>query len=252
MYWIWNCAPLLGATVEGRVTRDVSARRTLDMKAVQVGFDARIEGQRGGFTGSTFPVGEDGAFSLESPGGLVRFKVKRLPPGWMVRSVTLDGIDIDEGPLDFGSGTRQVEIVLTDKVSGVSGVVVDRNGRPLTNYTVVVFPPDPTRWHQESRFVLSGRSDHAGYFRLEGVPAGQYLAVAVPALPLGSLDDPAVLAMLQGSAESIRLGDGQQLIVSIRASPTPEGLGARLTDRVQRMVVALRTAADRAHASTRR
>jgi hypothetical protein len=167
----------------------------------------------------------------------------------MVREVTLDGSDLSEGPLDFGSGTRHVEIVLTDKVSSMSGVVVDRNGKALTNYTVVVFPPDSTRWHQGSRFILSARSDHAGYFRLEGVPAGQYLAVAVPALPLGSSDDPAVLEKLQGSAEQIRLGEGQQLTVSIRASPTPEGLGARLTDRVQHMVVSLRSAANRARAS---
>jgi len=242
---------ILGATVEGRVVRDVAATSMLDLKAVQVGFDARIEGQRGGFTGSTFPVGEDGAFSLESPGGLVRFKVKRLPPGWMVHSVTLDGIDLD-GPLDFGSGKRHVDIVLTDRVSGVSGVVVDRNGRPLTNYTVVVFPVDPARWQQESRFILSGRSDNAGYFRLEGVPAGQYLAVAVPALPLGALDDPAVLQKLQASAEQIRLGEGQRLTVSIRASPTPDGLGAGLTDRVEHMVVALRTTASRTRALTRR
>jgi beta-lactamase regulating signal transducer with metallopeptidase domain len=235
---------MLGATVEGRVVRDVAATGTLDLKAVHVGFDARIEGQRGGVTGSTFPVGEDGAFSLESPGGLVRFNVNRLPPGWMVRSVTLDGSDLD-GPLDFGSGKRHVEIVLTDRMSGVSGVVVDRNGRPLTNYIVVVFPPDAARWHQGSRFILSAWSDNAGRFRLEGVPAGQYLAIAVPALPLGSWGDAAVLEKLQGSAEQIRVGEGQQLTVSIRASPTPEGLGASLTDRVQHMVVALRSAASR-------
>jgi beta-lactamase regulating signal transducer with metallopeptidase domain len=239
----------LGATLEGRVVRDPTAARPLDLKAVQVGFETRVEGQRAGFSGSTFPVGADGGFSLESPGGLARFHVKRLPPGWMVREVTLDGSDMSEGPLDFGSGTHRVEIVLTDRVSSISGVVVDRNGRPLTNYTVVVFPPDSTRWHHGSRFILSARSDHAGYFRLEGVPAGQYLAVAVPALPLG-WDDPAVLEKLQGSAEQMRLGEGQQLTVSIRASPTPAGLGARLTDRVQHMVVSLRAAANRARAST--
>ena len=243
----------LGATVEGRVVRDPAATRQLDLKAVQIGFETRVEGQRAGFTGSTFPVGADGGFSLESPGGLVRFQVKRLPPGWMVRAVTLDdGSELGDGPLDFGSGKRHVEIVLTDKVSRVSGVVVDRNGRALTNYTVVVFPPDSTRWHHGSRFILSTRSDHAGYFQLEGVPAGQYLAVAVPALPLGSWDDPTVLEKLQSSAEQIRLGEGQQLTVSIRASPTPEGLGASLTDRVERMVVALRTTASRARELSRR
>ena len=142
--------------------------------------------------------------------------------------------------------------MLTDKVSSVSGVVVDRNGRPLPNYSVVLFPPDPLRWHQESRFLAMARSDNDGRFRLDGVPPGTYLAVAVAALPMGSWQDRSVLEKLQSSAETIRLGEGQQLTISIRASPTPEGLGASGTDRLERMVVALRTAASQVRAMPRR
>ena len=156
----------LGATVEGRLVRDAGATKTLDSAAVHVGFTKLIEGQAGGFTGSAFPVSSDGTFSLESPGGLVRFSVKRLPSGWMVKSISLDGAEIDDGPIDFGTGRRDVEVVLTDKVSGVSGVVVDRNGRPLPNYSVALFPPDPLRWHQESRFLAMARSDNDGRFRV--------------------------------------------------------------------------------------
>jgi hypothetical protein len=70
-----------------------------------------------------------------------------------VKAITLDGVEIGDGPVDFGSGRRQVDVVLTDKISGVFGVVVDRNGRPLPNYSVVIFPGDPTRWHESSRFI---------------------------------------------------------------------------------------------------
>ena len=61
-----------------------------------------------------------------------------------------------------------------------------------------------------------------------------------------------MLEKLQSSAETIRLGEGQQLTISIRASPTPEGLGASGTDRLEQMVVALRTAASQVRAMPRR
>jgi protocatechuate 3,4-dioxygenase beta subunit len=217
----------LGATVEGRLVRDVGATKALDPAAVFVGFTKRVEGQVGGFTGSNFPAGADGTFSLESPGGLVQFGVKRLPHGWAEKSVSLDGAEIDDAPIDFGSGRRRIEIVLTDKVSSVSGIVVDRKGNPLPNYSVVLFPPDASRWHRDSRFLVMARSDNAGRFHLENVPPGTYLAVAVSALPPGSLQETSVLKQLQGSAETIRLGEGQQLTISIRASPTPDGLARR-------------------------
>jgi hypothetical protein len=41
------------------------------------------------------------------------------------------------------------------------------------------------------------------------------------------LQETSVLKQLQGSAETIRLGEGQQLTISIRASPTPDGLARR-------------------------
>jgi hypothetical protein len=105
--------------------------------------------------------------------------------------------------------------------------VVDRKGSPLSNYSVVLFPPDPSRWHRESRFLAMARSDNAGRFRVESVPPGTYLAVAVAALPMGSWQDPPVLQQLRSSAETIRVGEGQQLTISIRASPTPEALARR-------------------------
>jgi hypothetical protein len=220
----------LGARVEARIVRDVNATATLDPSGVRVGFEKRIDGQLGFISGSGFinKPGDDGSFSLESPGGSVLFRVNDVPSGWMVKAITLDGIEIGDGPVDFGTGRRYVEVILTDKVSGVFGVVVDRNGRPLPNYSVVIFPGDPARWRDSSRFILSARSDSAGQFRIERVPPGQYRAVAVAALPINAWQNPKVLERLQSSGEQIRIGEGQRLTISIRASPTPEGLGARL------------------------
>jgi protocatechuate 3,4-dioxygenase beta subunit len=217
----------LGATIEGRVIRDAGITQTLDVSGVHVGFTRLIDGPTGGFTGNAFPAAADGTFSLEAPGGFARFDVKRLPPGWMVKSISLDGAEIDDVPMDFGTGRRHIDVVLTDRLTAVSGIVVDRNGQTLPNYSVVLFPPDASRWQGESRFVRASRSDNSGRFRIEGVPPGSYLAVAVAGLPMESWRNPEVLQRLRSSAETIRLLEGQQLTISIRAVPTPGDVAGR-------------------------
>ena len=129
-------------------------------------------------------------------------------------------------------------------VTVISGRVVDAvTGHPVRGATVKV---TGVRGYTPGFFT-----GNDGRFQLDGVPPGTYLAVAVAALPLGSWKDRSVLEKLQSSAETIRVGEGQRLTISIRASPTPEGLGAR-ADRLEHMVVALRTAASQVRAMPRR
>jgi len=118
----------------------------------------------------------------------------------------------------------RLDVVLTDRVSGVSADVLDRRGRPLPNYSVVVFPADPARWLFSSRTIREERTDSDGRFRIDGLPPGHYRAVAVPALGYGTVQDSAVLERLQGASQAIRIAEGQHLTISIHASPLPDGL----------------------------
>ena len=118
----------LGATIEGHLVRDVGATRTLDMASVYVGFTTQVDGQVGGFTGSDSRRVPTERFHWRAPAGSRASASSVCPSGWAVKSVSLDGAELDDVPIDFGSGRRQVEIVLTDKVSIVSGIVVDLTG----------------------------------------------------------------------------------------------------------------------------
>jgi hypothetical protein len=141
----------------------------------------------------------------------------------MVKSIHLDGGEIADAPIDFGAGRRHVEVVLTDQVSDVSGVVVDRDGRPMPNHAVVVFPANPAQWHPSSRFVVAAHSNNVGQFRMEIVPPGDYLAVAVAGLPMNAWTNADVLERLRAGAEPLRVAEGQRLTIAIRASRAPDG-----------------------------
>ena len=215
-----------GARVIARVIADVGSTRAFDPAAVELGILRRTEGDGRPFFVNGFGSkgSREGLFGeLSVAGGSVYFEVG-TPAGWMVKAIRLDGYELEDGPVDLAAGRRELDVVLTDRVSGVSGDVLDRLGRLLPNYSVVVFPADPARWHFSSRTIREERTDSDGRFRIDGLPPGNYRAVAVPALGYGTVQDSAVLERLHGVSQAIRISEGQHLATSIRASPLPDGL----------------------------
>ena len=140
------------------------------------------------------------------------------PPGWSVKSVHLDRVDVDGQVVDMTGGARRLQIVVTDRGNSVSGIVVDRTGRTLPAYSVVLFAEDETRWTPSSRFVMAAQSSQTGQFRLKDVPVGDYYAVALQGLPFRAWTNPDVLNRLQSIATKLTVNDGEQKTISIRAS----------------------------------
>jgi hypothetical protein len=215
-----------GAQIVGRVVQDPASTRHLDVSDVHVQFERRVSGNGLAWGGSA-RVEADGSFQADSPGGLVTIDVNYLPDGWTVKSVYLDQVDVNGQAVDLTGGTRELEIVLTDTPSTVSGVVVDRNGRPLGGYSVVLFSEDETRWTPSSRFLLEARSSQTGQFRLRDVPPGSYLAIAARGLPFRAWTNPDVLLRLQSLASTLRVAEGEQKTISIRASAIPDDIAVR-------------------------
>ena len=134
-------------------------------------------------------------------------------------------MDVFGYPLEVTSGAHEIEVVVTDRLPSVNGVVVDRRGTPLAGFDVVLFPEDATRWYFMSPLIRQTRSHQNGQFEMPQLPAGDYLAVATEGVPMILLGDPALtLRRLQSIGTRLKVGDGEQKTISIRASPTPEGL----------------------------
>ena len=55
-----------------------------------------------------------------------------------------------------------IDIVLTQRVTDVSGAVQDSRARPITDFVVVAFSTDNTKWGFGTRFVRTVRPNQEG------------------------------------------------------------------------------------------
>jgi len=199
-----------GGTIRGRLRFDA------DPPA-----DIRLNTQRVLFTspnsGNSATVDESGTFvigNLFDP-GVIRLQLP--PPGWFLKSVTLGGRDVTDVPIaaESGADVTGVEVMLTQKRAEISGGAVDNKGAAVNDYTAVFFPEDRAQWTNMSRLFGTARPDQRGRFRLAGLPAGKYLAVAVDYLETGSERDPDLLDRLRERSTPVTLGDGESKDITL-------------------------------------
>ena len=213
------------ASIVGRIVKDPRSAGRINLTQTVISFVNRGEGASTSM--SAFNLEEDGSFHGDVATGALTLMLMG-PQGWTTRAVRLDGVDVFGDPLEITPGTHEIEIVVTDHLGSASGLVMDRRGTPLGGFDVVLFPQDETRWHFASPLIRQTRSSQNGRFELPLLPPGDYLAVATEGVPLLMLGDPEpTLRRLQSIATRLKVADGEQKTISIRASPTPDNLPGR-------------------------
>ncbi len=162
-------------------------------------------------------VNDDWTFSVRALIGPARLVVT-TPNEWMVKSVRQNDRDITSSMLELRSGEqlRDVEIVLSDRVTRVVGQLNDDRGAPLTDGTVLLFAEDPERWGENSAFVRVARPDQQGRYEVRGLPAGDYLAAAVDYVPTGMWNDPEYLESLGRDAQRFTLAEAGVQALTLR------------------------------------
>jgi hypothetical protein len=199
-----------GATVSGRVVAAPDATGPLPASRLQVAVQPAHAPR--GLPSRPTRVETDGTFAIPSVFGQGVLRVGGLPPEWTLKSVMVGGADMTDTPIVFpvNDELREVRMVLTNRVTNLSGTVVGDDGKPVRDYTVVVFPEDETKWTSPTRFVRAARPDQQGLFRIGALPpASAYLAVAVDYLEEGEASDPEFLALVKPAATRFALGDGE-------------------------------------------
>jgi hypothetical protein len=103
--------------------------------------------------------------------GPTRFLLRGRQDSWYLKSITIGGLDVTDAPFDFGAGTQTItgaEVVISSAGAAISGHVTDGASSPVSNYSIVVFPADRTKWFVTSRFLRLVRPSQDGSFEVTG------------------------------------------------------------------------------------
>jgi hypothetical protein len=213
-----------GSSIAGRFTFDSynqtkpPARTAIELSPIGVDPDrtpSRV---------ASAEINEDWTFAMTGVNGPRRLDLVRLSPQWMLKEVRAHGVDVTDRAIDFGRADQSVadvEVVLTDRVTGVSGRVVDDDGRPAVAAHVILFSTDRTRWYPSSRFLRETATAQGGLFDVTGLPTASYYAAVVSRLPDEgdeAWQDPSYLEMLAFGSMTVTVSEGQRQAVNLRLS----------------------------------
>lgn len=214
-----------GATVTGRIVFEGNAPRTGMPSPMRVTTTPADQ------SGPQFGVGPanpnngaadtDGNFQLAPVTGRVFFNVP-VPAGWMLKSVTLNGEDITDRPLDL-AGRQSIsglQLTLTDRTTDVSGRVMDERGQPVTDAAVILLPAEPMDPLVASRLTRVLRPDPTtGRFQIRNLRPGRYVAGAVEYLEPGRQYAPEFQKELRRGAREFTVGEGETIAVDLPLTP---------------------------------
>lgn len=210
--------PVPGVSLGGAVTLESSGSTLPAFAGFRVNptpLGAAVTLPRGGRGGTP---NERGEFTIADlmPG---RYLLRATGPReWIVKSVYVDGRDVTDEAIEIkGDNVSGVNLIFTDRVATIAGTVRDGRGGPAGNVTVVVFADDERLWYPQSRHISAARTDATGVYRVTGLPAGRYLAVAVEDVEPGEWFDPAFLEQVKGAATRLVVGEGEQKTQDLKA-----------------------------------
>ena len=113
-------------------------------------------------------VRDDWSFSVVSVFGAARVRAI-VPEGWTVKAILHDGRDIADTPIEMKSGETMsgVQVIVSNRVTTISGQLLDDKGAPLVDGTVIVFADDASKWSDDSRWVRAVRPDQQGRYQIK-------------------------------------------------------------------------------------
>lgn len=205
-----------GATAAGRVTFEGMAKPTVAPAALNVSAAPIEFGMM--MMGGSVRVRDDWTFEATGLTERRRFRVNTPPQGWYLKSVSHEGNDITDTGVDFKEGQQVggIEIVLTQRVTDVSGTVQDSRARPITDFVVVAFSPDSTKWGFMTRYVRTVRPNQEGRFSIKGLPPDEYYLIALDYLEMGEEGDPEQLEKWKANATRVTLADGEPKSLTLK------------------------------------
>jgi hypothetical protein len=214
-----------GSTITGWFTFDTSDQTTtmkpsqFELTPIPADFDLSPPSNW-----ASAEIRPDWTYELAGLNGPRRLQILRAPPGWALKAIRVNGVDVTDRPLSLGrrdQSLANVEVVMTDRIAELSGTIADNPAQPVPGANIVVFSTDRDRWYPASRYLRLTESGADGSFSVAGLPPGTYYASGVPRIPTDGQDawqDPQFIDSLVARASTVTVIDGQKAEIALRLS----------------------------------
>ncbi|HEX5069563.1 MAG TPA: carboxypeptidase-like regulatory domain-containing protein [Vicinamibacterales bacterium] len=213
-----------GLTVSGRLEFAGSRPRPDGQRLAQVPIVIEPADGRDPIPQSGPPsqVRPDGRFvSAQRVPGKYFIRVGGAPPGFIVQSITANGADAMDAPIDLGSSVTNVVITFTDLIGSITGTVrgIPAGADPPA---IVLFPADRRGWKDfglnPSRLKLTRAGVQSGGFSFGSLAAGDYFVIAIGDEYSADWMNPDFIEQLSRTAQRITLAPGEKRIVDLPLS----------------------------------
>ena len=115
-----------------------------------------------------------------------------------------------------GETMSGVQVIVSNRVTTISGQMLDDKGAPLVDGTVIVFPDDASKWSDDSRWVRAVRPDQQGRYQIQGLPPGDYLAVALDYVEDGAWNEAEYLDSIRRHGQRLTLSDAESRSLTLK------------------------------------
>jgi len=213
-----------GATITGQlVLQGTTAQAPADLSHAQISIFPSSPEMNTMFMGggnAQAVVEAGGKFTISDvfPG---KYRVSAGLPGtagWFVESITAGGEDALDMPLEVLNRRTVSGVVITmgDRITELSGTVMDDKGKPATEQTLLLYPVDQKYWVPQSRRIRTTRAGEDGRYTFRLVPPGDYRLTTLVDPEPGSWYDKALLSELDASSVRISLAAGEKRVEHVR------------------------------------
>ena len=141
------------------------------------------------------------------------------PPSWVTKSVTLDGDDVTDEPLEMAGKQSVAGLVIrmTDKLTQISGRVSDRRGQLLRDYVVVIQPAEAEGTDHRRAVDTDGPARILERkVETRGLRPGRYVATAIETIEPGRQFAPEFREQLRRGASEFSVGEGESVVLDLK------------------------------------
>lgn len=164
----------------------------------------------------------DGTFELKNVSGstyqLVVVARSDNLGDYFTKSVNLDGRDVADSGFPVRPETY-LEVVISANGANIAGTVVDGNGQPIANATVVDVPSAEHRMRPD--LYQRDTTDERGHFSLRGLNPGKYTVLAFEELQ-EDVHQPDFLKSYATRGEIVQLDESTRKSVVLKLIPDGE------------------------------